>query len=428
MKCPKCGYISFDYNQVCPKCNKNISTEQEMFNLPAFRPDPPSLLGFLTGDANESNVSLRTSTNSHMVSNRSDDIDLNDSVILNQDNLNLDDQDLDISFEPESSDEYSLDQEAIEKPEKSLSDSDFSLEKKKGDASLASLENVEDTDISLDLGDFSLEEPEEGLNELADSKKAHDIDSDISIESLDSLSADASDGTDEIESELELNLDDLKISDVGELELGADQQSLSNQMESTLVDEGDALSEEIESEGLSLDNSLTGEEKLPDLDDLMLEEKGLVNKKKAIDFSDFSMDDSEISGKVEGLELSDEPIDKLTTEEDESFDLEEFNLDSLDTAEPGKTIILDNLSTNDSGELEKSFDLNSISLDESSSGKKTEMTSEGFFSDSNELELDLDAMSLDVEEYQKGYDSGENDFVLDIEDMDIDLDLNEPKK
>lgn len=54
MKCPKCGYVSFDYNLTCPKCDRDISSEQEKLHLPSFRYDPPSLLGALTGEANDS--------------------------------------------------------------------------------------------------------------------------------------------------------------------------------------------------------------------------------------------------------------------------------------------------------------------------------------------------------------------------------------
>jgi len=56
MRCPKCGYISFDHNLTCPKCNKDISSEQRKLNLPAFMPSPPSLLGALTGDVSESHA------------------------------------------------------------------------------------------------------------------------------------------------------------------------------------------------------------------------------------------------------------------------------------------------------------------------------------------------------------------------------------
>ena len=58
MRCPKCGYISFDYNTSCPKCNKDISAEQKRLNLPSFMPDPLPLLGALTGGAGDSQVGL----------------------------------------------------------------------------------------------------------------------------------------------------------------------------------------------------------------------------------------------------------------------------------------------------------------------------------------------------------------------------------
>jgi len=51
MKCPKCGYITFDYAKTCPKCNKDIVTERERLNLPAFAPAPLSLLDTLIARA-----------------------------------------------------------------------------------------------------------------------------------------------------------------------------------------------------------------------------------------------------------------------------------------------------------------------------------------------------------------------------------------
>ena len=58
MKCPKCGYMSFDFNQICPKCSKDIAVEREKMSLPSFRPAPPSLLGVLTGETSDSNIGL----------------------------------------------------------------------------------------------------------------------------------------------------------------------------------------------------------------------------------------------------------------------------------------------------------------------------------------------------------------------------------
>jgi len=53
MKCPKCGYISFDYNQRCPKCGKDLVPEQKKRNLAAFKHNPPFLLATLTGDVDD---------------------------------------------------------------------------------------------------------------------------------------------------------------------------------------------------------------------------------------------------------------------------------------------------------------------------------------------------------------------------------------
>lgn len=58
MKCPKCGYISFDFNDACPSCRRDLTTERARLNLPPFRPDPPLLIGALIGQSNESGEGL----------------------------------------------------------------------------------------------------------------------------------------------------------------------------------------------------------------------------------------------------------------------------------------------------------------------------------------------------------------------------------
>jgi hypothetical protein len=58
MKCPKCSYISFDHNEVCPKCNKDIGAEQRRMNHPTYKPSPPFLLGSLLGEADQTEDSV----------------------------------------------------------------------------------------------------------------------------------------------------------------------------------------------------------------------------------------------------------------------------------------------------------------------------------------------------------------------------------
>jgi hypothetical protein len=72
MKCSNCGYFSFDYNQSCPKCDKDTSAERAKLNLPDYRSDPPSLLGALTGQANESEVEIDYSADIEVVDRQGD--------------------------------------------------------------------------------------------------------------------------------------------------------------------------------------------------------------------------------------------------------------------------------------------------------------------------------------------------------------------
>jgi len=436
MKCPKCGYISFDYNQVCPKCNKNISYEQEKLNLPSFRPDPPSLLGFLIGDANESNINLRVNSDSNIDLSNEADIDLNDSVILDTDNMSLNDQDIEMSFDTEDSGEYLFDQESVVEPGKILSDSDFSLEEKEGDEFVLAPEAGEGEELSLDLGELSIEEPGEALDGLSlndseirqeTSAEGSDHESDISIDSLDSLPFGIEKAGDEIESEIELNLNDLKINETGELEIGADFKLPDEELEITLVEpEAGALKEEIEPEGLSLDASASSEDLSLDLSDLMSDEIDSDDTEKTMILDDFSLDASD-SGETEiEFNMDDGFIESGSGEEEEALDLEGFTLDDVDSGDTEKTMDLDDLSMNDSGEIERMFEIGDLSLEQSSGEDAEKIKSEKSASDSDDLELD--GLLLDVEDDQKGSGQGEDDFMLELDDLDIDLDLDGPKK
>ncbi|MGE5839622.1 MAG: hypothetical protein ACM34H_06775 [Deltaproteobacteria bacterium] len=250
MKCPKCSYIGFDYNLSCPKCNKDISAEQEKLHIPAFRPDPPFLLATLTGEANESQVSV-TATGSQISLEKEVDISLDDSSLLDSgevvaedsSELNLDSEEL--SLDDTTSLSLDTDQvqaevaESLQKsrtgkdragtaelklvPEADLGDLDLgeeneeelsldSLEKGKG-AAPAQAATDSDWDITLDLDseEVSSERAKDGLLTSASAP---------SLEPLD-LKSERAQG----KKEIELSLDDLKINDTGELELGLEDKS-----------------------------------------------------------------------------------------------------------------------------------------------------------------------------------------------------------
>ncbi len=44
MRCPNCGYISFDYLEECFRCRTDLTKERQKLNLPEIRPNPISFL------------------------------------------------------------------------------------------------------------------------------------------------------------------------------------------------------------------------------------------------------------------------------------------------------------------------------------------------------------------------------------------------
>ncbi|MEO0248933.1 MAG: hypothetical protein ABIN58_05195, partial [candidate division WOR-3 bacterium] len=45
MKCPRCSFTSFDYNQACPKCGNDLSRERDLMGFPAYQPKSLAILG-----------------------------------------------------------------------------------------------------------------------------------------------------------------------------------------------------------------------------------------------------------------------------------------------------------------------------------------------------------------------------------------------
>ena len=255
MKCPKCGYISFDYNLSCPKCNKDISSEQEKLHIPAFRPDPLFLLGALTGEVNESQVSP-ASTGSQISFEQEADISLDDSNSLDSGEVNLEDSselNLDsgeLSLDDTSS--LSMDTgelqaqvaKGLQKPTAERGKPGTGEFKLESEADLGDLDLGEDgeEELSLDSGEkgeeesFSQEAADSDLDitleldedEVADSGSKDDLLTHVSAESstpeLEPLDLEAEETKGK--GEIELTLDDLKIDDTGELELGPDSKAL----------------------------------------------------------------------------------------------------------------------------------------------------------------------------------------------------------
>jgi len=341
MRCPKCGYISFDYNQVCPKCNKNIADEQAKLNIPPFRPNPPSLLGILTGEGDESNVGLENTLSKSMEDSHEMDVGLDDSVGISTSEMELDEgNDLDeIGLKQEDSGELELSGEeetlAVESEEISVEDTDTLI---------MPSDEEEGEEISLDLGDVSLDEGGEGEISLGEDipqeKEEEEIsldeislgDTDVTEDAADEEIALTPDSIDldidldeeaegEEKSEIELNLKDLKINETGELEIEKDLEP-AKEAEEDALDLGD----------LSLDDAgPSAEEETLELGDMSPEEPEADDTAKAFNKT-ITTDESGLEAILDESPSEDQGSAD-TTESEISLDLENLDLD-LDLDEP----------------------------------------------------------------------------------------------
>ena len=166
MKCPKCKYITFDYLDTCPRCGKDMSAEKAKLSIFSIKPDPPSLLGSLTGDLNGSSIELRVPES---IKKPAEDMDLRGEEVYDDGselNINIDEEPMGGPGEPadlEVGDLASSDDEsALEIGEEALSESGEEAELDLGDLSTADEEKELDLDF---VPDAISPETEEGTVE-----------------------------------------------------------------------------------------------------------------------------------------------------------------------------------------------------------------------------------------------------------------------
>lgn len=194
MKCPKCSYVSFDYNLTCPKCDKDISSEQEKLHLPSFRPDPPFLLGALTGEVNESHLGRGRGSSEISVDHEAEVSFENESSHFDSGEVTVpDSSDFEIGSEEISLDDtsgLSLDSGNMVASGKSLAEEVLGkdLDTEEAIAEL-DLEGPGDEELPLDAGQLELNDSEgggPGTDELSlDLEEAREGEGSLGVEPLD---------------------------------------------------------------------------------------------------------------------------------------------------------------------------------------------------------------------------------------------------
>ncbi len=150
MKCPKCSYISFDYNERCPKCNKDLAPEQRKRNLVAFKHNPPFFLGSITGEVTDIESAYEAEASMAEARLEGEDLDMHlDSEVGPEMGAEVEDVSLDLddlSFTEDGSKTAASSGEETPFDESEMVTKE--LGKKEGSAEVS-----EDIDIELDLED-----------------------------------------------------------------------------------------------------------------------------------------------------------------------------------------------------------------------------------------------------------------------------------
>ncbi len=399
MRCPKCGLTSFDYNEACPNCGRNLASIREELGLLDVAPQPLFLLGSLLGqkepgpgqeEPEAEDFTFEPSEAEHLATYDGD------SSGIQEEKVSVADMEEVATLEFEADLEEKEEGAGLEiQPEGEI---EFEMPDEESSLSTEGAE-VETPDQPLDLtiGEETLVlEPENPAFQLESEAETQIESSSEEIENLD-LGLEPADEAEPLKVEdddldltaLDLEPDDLDLSDI-ELETedaetsdfeDSDEISMVKQddMEPELVIESDkeeSLSLELNLDSAAEDEPLRTEEDELDLAALDLEPEDL-------DLSDIELEteDGETTGFGDSDEISMDKPDDLEPEqviesvEEESLSLE-LNLDSAAEDEPLGT---------DEDELDlAALDLEPDDLDLSDIELETEDAETTGFGDSDE--------------------------------------------
>ena len=151
MRCPKCGYISFDHVETCLKCKKEIKDNANLSGT-VYNVSPPNFLNLQEQETEPEEVAYEEEG----IETHFDDAEVDMDMVDPDLEILLDDEpdsNLDLS-EPDEDFEINLDDETGEEP-------------KEEDVSLDLNQFEEGADEEEDLGEFSMDLPDE-LSDLSD--------------------------------------------------------------------------------------------------------------------------------------------------------------------------------------------------------------------------------------------------------------------
>ena len=165
MRCPKCGYITFDHLETCTKCRKNIAAASKQLAGTVYKAETPAFLQFEVHESETDNdVSsdlLPDDEGKGLDMSVNVDGDTDDKLLLEEDGLENDEtqveEDLDLDFMDESVDALDLDSSPDDEFDIAFADNEsIGLDLDAGDKDATEGEGGPQLDFSeLDISDLA---------------------------------------------------------------------------------------------------------------------------------------------------------------------------------------------------------------------------------------------------------------------------------
>ncbi len=293
MRCPKCGFISFDQVELCPKCAHDVSKIMEELKGTALQTQFSFFLGSVVGGSLAGDTSVETPLPEEVES---------DSNILGENEEAVEEEQLEIQLdsdeEESDSADLSLDEDVTESPE-----IDFSgLEDEESGEESVLQEDLDfhDDDLDDDLADLQLSADEDE----ADSDADLDLESDTGP-GLESEPESVVEIPDEMERGVKLNIEVDMEDEPDQVEVALDEIDLSDlviedEVESDLTESGEESSEEevIELEALTLDDM--EDQDNPEMFDMSVSSVSEENSESSSseDFGSLALEDNPAIGEL----------------------------------------------------------------------------------------------------------------------------------
>ena len=294
MRCPKCGFISFDQVEVCSKCGRDVSQVTGELKGTALKTQFSFFLGSVVGGHLAGDTAEETSPPEEIAADPEIFAENEEAVEEEPLELHLDDDE-----EEAVSADLSLDEEESDSP-------DLSLEEEAPESAeidFSGLEQEESGEASVSREDLDLDLEDEDLEDLKLSDNEGEVDADIDLD-LESGSEAVVEIPDEQERGVKLNLDVDIEDEPNEVEVALDEIDLSDLViededESGFAEEIEEPGERVvELEALSLDGMEDQDDS--DMFDVSLSNEGEENSENHVeDIDSLSLEDGPAIGELE---------------------------------------------------------------------------------------------------------------------------------